>query len=72
MGYVDDTKLLLALPPNQPTNAVSMLNDDLKEITKWCCRNLLLINPGGQIQTFSDWSTSTHKNSTAPIRNSHG
>ena len=45
MGYVDDTKLLLALPPNQTTDAVSMLNDDLREITKWCCRNSLLINP---------------------------
>jgi len=45
MGYVDDTKLLLALPPNQTTDAVSMLNDDLREITKWCCRNSLLLNP---------------------------
>ena len=45
MGYVDDTKLLLALPPNQTIDAVSMLNDDLREITKWCCRNSLLINP---------------------------
>ena len=45
MGYVDDTKLLLALPPNQTTNAVSMLNDYLGEITKWCCRNSLLLNP---------------------------
>lgn len=45
MGYVDDTKLLLALPPNQTTDAVSMLNDDLREITKWCRRNSLLLNP---------------------------
>ena len=45
MGYVDDTKLLLALPPNQTIDAFSMLNDDLREITKWCCRNSLLINP---------------------------
>ena len=45
MGYVDDTKLLLALPPNQTADAVSMLNDDLREITKWCCRNSLLLNP---------------------------
>jgi len=45
IGYVDDTKLLLALPPNQTTHAVSMLNDDLREITKCCCRNSLLINP---------------------------
>jgi len=44
MGYVDDTKVLLALPTNQTTDAVSMLNDDLREITKWCCRNSLL-NP---------------------------
>ena len=45
MGYVDDTKLLLALPPNQTADAISMLNDDLSEITKWCCRNSLLLNP---------------------------
>ena len=45
MGYVDDPKLLLALPPNQTTDAVSMLNDDCREITKWCCRNSFLLNP---------------------------
>ena len=45
MGYVDDTKLLLALPPNQITDAFSVVNDDLREITKWCCRNSLLLNP---------------------------
>ena len=44
MGYVDDNKLLLTLPPNQTTVAVSVLNDDLREITKWCCRNSLLLN----------------------------
>ena len=69
MGYVDDTKLLLALPPNHTTDAVSMLKDDLREITKWCCRNSLLINPD-KTNPFCVWSTSTHKDSTAPIRNS--
>ena len=46
MRYVDDPELLLAMPPNQITGAVSMLNDDLRKITKWCCRNYSsLLNP---------------------------
>ena len=45
MVWVDHTKLLLALPPNQTTDVVSMLNDYLREFTKWCCRNLSLLDP---------------------------
>ena len=43
MGYVDDTKLLLTLPPTCVT--ISDLNSDLREIAKWCSTNSLLINP---------------------------
>ena len=43
MGYVDDTKLLLTLPPT--CVAISYLNSDLREIAKWCSTNSLLINP---------------------------
>ena len=45
VGYVDDTKLFLTLPPTQPADAITLLNDDLREVTKWCCRNSLLLNP---------------------------
>ena len=37
-------KCFLPCYQHQTTAAVSMLNDDLREITKWCCRNSLLIN----------------------------
>ena len=43
VGYVDDTNL--TLPPTQPADAITLLNDDLREVTKWCCRNSLLLNP---------------------------
>ena len=29
MGYVDDTKIFLSLPPNQISDAVIALNEDL-------------------------------------------
>lgn len=45
MGYVDDTKLLLAIPPKQINEAVTALNDDLIAISEWCCANSLLLNP---------------------------
>ena len=45
MGYVDDTKLLLTLPPTDISVAISDLNSDLREIAKWCSTNSLSINP---------------------------
>ena len=45
MGYVDDTKLLLALPPSDVSVAIPNFNSDLCEIAKWCSLNSLLINP---------------------------
>ena len=45
MGYVDDTKLLLALPPSDLKVAISDLNSDLQAVAKWCSTNSLLINP---------------------------
>ena len=45
MGYVDDNKIFLALPPSELSDAVSALNRDLRDITTWCCANSLLINP---------------------------
>ena len=45
MGYVDDTKMLLALPPSDVSVAIPDLNSDPCEIAKWCTLNSLLINP---------------------------
>ena len=45
MGYVDDTKIFLGLPPSQISDAVIALNKDLSDIATWCCMNSLLINP---------------------------
>ena len=46
MGYVDDTKLLLAhLSPSDISVAISDPNSDLSEGAKWCSINSLLINP---------------------------
>ena len=45
MGYVDDTKLLLALPPSDLKTAISDLNSDLRVVAKWFSTNSLSINP---------------------------
>ena len=44
-GYVDDTKMFLFFPPRDITDASNALNQDLMEISRWCCENSLLINP---------------------------
>ena len=43
--YVEDTKLLLALPPPNISVAISDLNSDVRKIAKLCSTNSLLINP---------------------------
>ena len=45
MGYVGDTKLLLALPPFDISVAISDFNGDLRENAKWYSTSSLLINP---------------------------
>ena len=45
MGYVDDTKIFLSLSPNQISEAVIALNEDILAIARWCCTNFLVINP---------------------------
>ena len=39
------TKILLSLPPNQISDAVIALNEDLLAIARWCCTNSPVINP---------------------------
>ena len=45
LGYVDDTKLFLGFPASELDDVISAVNEDLKEISIWCWRNSLLINP---------------------------
>ena len=45
LGYVDDTKLFLGFPASKLDDVISAVNEDLKEISIWCCRNSLLSNP---------------------------
>ena len=45
IGYVDDTKIFLGFPSSKLHDVIYAVNEDLKEILSWCCRNSLLINP---------------------------
>ena len=45
LGYADDTKIFLGFPSNKLHDVISAVNEDLKEILSWCCRNSLLVNP---------------------------
>ena len=44
LGYVYDTKLFLGFPASELDDVISAVNEDLKEISTWCCTNSLLIN----------------------------
>ena len=43
--YVDDSKLYLSFRSTDISYAFCCLNEDLREICRWCCQNSLLINP---------------------------
>ena len=45
MGYVEDAKIVLSLPPNHISDTVIALNEDLLAVARWCCTNSLVINP---------------------------
>ena len=45
LGYVDDTKVFMALPSSQLPESVTAVNQDLRDISSWCCAHSLLINP---------------------------
>ncbi|PFX13026.1 putative RNA-directed DNA polymerase from transposon BS [Stylophora pistillata] len=45
LRYVDDTKVFMALPSSQLLEAVAAVNQDLRDISSWCCAHSLLINP---------------------------
>ena len=55
MGYVDDTKIFLSLPPNQISEAVIALNEDILAIARWCCTNspfITLIRLSSRLSEF--------------------
>ena len=43
--YVDDTKLFLGFPASELDDVISAVNENLKQISIWCGRNSLPINP---------------------------
>ena len=43
--YVDDCKLYLSFRSTDIARVFGYLNEDLREICRWCCQNSLLINP---------------------------
>ena len=45
LGYVDDTKPFLVFPASELNDVISAVNETLKEISIWCSRNSLPINP---------------------------
>ena len=44
-SYVDDSKVLLSFPVNDLNDARIKLEEDLRKVAIWCCKNQLLINP---------------------------
>ena len=44
-SYVDDSKVLLSFSISDAIDAKFKLEDDLRNVTTWCCTNDLLINP---------------------------
>ena len=44
LGYVDDTTIFHGFPTSELNDVISAVNEDLKEISIWCCRNSLLIS----------------------------
>ena len=65
-GYVDNTKVFLSLPPCDITDASNALNQDLLEISRWCCENSLLINPD-KTKLFGYWRSTTPAEFAAAI-----
>ena len=55
--YVDNTKIL-SHPPRDITDASNVSNQDLLEISCWCCENSLLIKPD-KTKLFGYWRSTT-------------
>ena len=44
-SYVDETKLLISFNLKQKTPTIAHIEEDLFNVSKWCCQNYLLLNP---------------------------
>ena len=44
-SYVDDSKIFLSFPVKDAESAERVLEEDLRRVAAWCCKNQLLINP---------------------------
>ena len=44
-SYVDDSKIFLSFPFKDTESAERVLEEDLRRVAAWCCKNQLLINP---------------------------
>ena len=44
-SYVDDSKIFLSFPVKDAASAERVLEEDLRRVAAWCCKNQLLINP---------------------------
>ena len=66
LGYVDDTNVFMALPSSQLPEAVTAVNQDLRDISSWCCAHSLLINPDKTKLIFVGVPQLTRSISTLP------
>ena len=44
-AYVDDSQLYFTFSVSDSSSAMAAVNQDLRDISKWCAKNSLLINP---------------------------
>ena len=44
-SYVDDSKIVLSFLIKDAESAERVLEEDLRRVAAWCCKNQLLINP---------------------------
>ena len=44
-SYIDDSKIFLSFPIKDAKSAKRVLEEDLRRVAAWCCKNHLLINP---------------------------
>ena len=66
LGYMDDTKVFMELPSSQHPEAVTAVNQDLRDISSWCCAHSLLINPDKTKHIFVGVPQLTRSISTLP------
>ena len=66
LSYVDDTKVFMTLPSSQLPVAVAAVNQDVRDISSWCCAHSLLINPDKTKLIFVGVPQLTRSISTLP------